>query len=88
LTSANFLKWYRKILKPGGRIHLKTDSPELYAFTLETLAEEPNCTLYYHNDDIYSQPSLHVPELALKTYYEKKHLEDKRTIKYIQFGLE
>ncbi|MCL4162187.1 UNVERIFIED_CONTAM: hypothetical protein GTU68_051039, partial [Idotea baltica] len=33
LTSASFLDRYRKILKKGGLLHLKTDDPTLYNFT-------------------------------------------------------
>ncbi len=86
LTAANFLAEYRKILKPGGIIHLKTDSPELYAFTLDTLAVEPGVRLLYHNDDIYAHP-LVLPELETITFYERIHLSERKTIKYVQFGL-
>jgi tRNA (guanine-N7-)-methyltransferase len=34
LSSAMFLERYRRFLKPGGRIHLKTDSRFLYEYTL------------------------------------------------------
>jgi len=86
LTAPNFLAEYRKILKPGGLIHLKTDSPELYEFTLETLAAEPGVRLLYHNDDIYAHP-LVLPELETITFYERIHLSERKTIKYVQFGL-
>ncbi len=35
LTHADFLKLYRKILKPGGEIHFKTDNAALFDFSLE-----------------------------------------------------
>ena len=87
LTSSFFLNKYRQIIKPEGLIHLKTDSPELYEFSLETLSETEGATILYQNDNIYAQ-ELFIPELEIKTYYEEKHLEDQRTIKYIQFKLE
>src|SRR5690606_20510990 len=37
LTHPRFLRLYQQILSPGGRIHLKTDSPELYLFTRKVL---------------------------------------------------
>ena len=37
LTSERFLNYYKKILIPGGIIHLKTDDPTLYQFTLDTI---------------------------------------------------
>ena len=33
LVHPRFLRLYKKILRPGGKIHLKTDSPGLYNFT-------------------------------------------------------
>lgn len=84
LTSQNFLSRFRKFLKPGGPIHLKTDADSLYAFTLETIAEDPNCVIEYQNDDIYSGP-LENPLLEIKTYYERMHLEASKTIKYVRF---
>lgn len=83
LTSPNFLKTYRQILQTDGVIHLKTDSPELYEYTLEVLEEPENGTLLYKNNNIY-KGELPIPELAFKTYYENMHLEVGKTIKYIR----
>lgn len=87
LTAPRFLKSYRQILKKDGHIHLKTDSPQLYEFTLEILAEEKGVDLLYENGDIYAAP-LPVPELELKTYYERMHLEEGRKIRYVRFRFE
>lgn len=86
LTSPRMLDHYRKILKPGGLVQLKTDSTELYEFTLETIAEDSECEMIYNNADIYAQ-DLDFPELEIKTFYEKMHLEDGRKIKYVQFKI-
>ena len=37
LTHGNFLRLYRKILKPGGQIHFKTDNEALFDFSLAEL---------------------------------------------------
>lgn len=87
LTSGNFLSQYRKLLKEGGFVHLKTDDPTLYEYTLEVLAGQEDFTLKYHNDDIYAGP-LPVPELEIKTFYEKQHLAAGKSIKYIRFQLQ
>jgi tRNA (guanine-N7-)-methyltransferase len=84
LTSARFIREYRKIVKQDGLIHLKTDEPNLYQFTLETLLDDSQCKIHYHNPDIYAS-TLIIPELEIKTYYEKMHLELGKSIKYIQF---
>lgn len=86
LTSARFINEYRKVLKSEGMIHLKTDEPNLYEFTLETILEDQKCTLVYHNPDIYAS-TLIIPELETKTFYEKMHLEAGKTIKYVQFTI-
>jgi tRNA (guanine-N7-)-methyltransferase len=83
LTSIPFLDRYHPIFKENGILHLKTDDPTLYEFSLETLDTHPAYHITYHSDDIYSGP-LYTSALNYKTYYEKMHLEDGRTIKYIQ----
>jgi len=84
LTSPRFLKEYKKILKKDGIFQLKTDSPELYEFTMEVLeAEKEWVDCLYNDDDIYSKP-LPIKELEIKTRYEYMHLEDKRLIKYVK----
>lgn len=85
LTSPKFLKIYRKILKPGSLIHLKTDSGLLYRFTLETIEEE-GCEIIKKVDDIYSEePDNEL--LTNQTFYEKKHLKEGKTIHYVCFCL-
>lgn len=86
LTSPPFLDRYRNFLKPGGIVHLKTDSAELYAYTIETLEADPRTKILYQNEDIYSKP-LDFPELEHKTYYEKKHLQIGKKITYIRFTI-
>lgn len=77
---------YKNILKQGAIIHLKTDDPTLYQFTLDTLSAYQGASVLYHNEDIYSSP-LPYPELEYKTYYERNHLADGRKIKYVRFTI-
>jgi len=86
LTSPPFLDRYRKILKPGGLVHLKTDEKRLSDFTLEVIEADPATNLLYYKEDIYSEP-LDFPELEIKTYYEKMHLVKGKTIKYLRFTI-
>ena len=86
LTSAYFLDLYRKILKKSGIVHLKTDSPPLFEYTMETLNADNRCKVLYVNDDIYAG-ELQYPELEIKTYYELQHLANRRNIKYIRFTI-
>lgn len=85
LTHPLFLRRYARILRPGGLIHLKTDSDELYAFTLEVLAMR-NQPVRQQIPDLYRLEN--IPDnLDIQTYYEKKHRSDNRTITYIAFSL-
>ena len=86
LTAPRFLDEYKKILKKDGIIHLKTDSPHLYEFTLEVLAEYKGVEIIHQDADIYSKP-LPIPELDIKTYYEELHISGDDTIKYVSFRL-
>ena len=85
LTAPRFLHIYQKVLKPGGIINLKTDSKELYDYTLETI-EQTGCNILTNYQDIYGK-GLATGPLAIKTYYEGKHLEEGRLIYYIAFTL-
>jgi tRNA (guanine-N7-)-methyltransferase len=86
LTSAWFLAVYRHFLKKGGIVHLKTDSPVLYDFTLEILAEDPQCTLLYASEDLYAAP-LAYDELDVQTYYEAKNISGSGVSKYLRFTI-
>lgn len=85
LTHPRFLYRYQKILKQGGIINLKTDSKELYDYTLEVI-EQTNCTIVENITDIYGKGKATGP-LAIQTFYEKMHLADNRTINYVSFRL-
>ncbi len=85
LTHPRFLSIYQKVLKPNSLIHLKTDSLELYEFTLETIAEQ-ECQIVENIADIYGK-SKAIGPLAIQTFYEKMHLAEGRTIYYLSFRL-
>lgn len=85
LTAIRFLNIYKNILKKDGLVHLKTDSEELYLYTMEVL-QEHKVNIIYNNADIYAG-ELYQPELAIKTYYEKMHLAANKKITYICFSL-
>lgn len=85
LTASAFLDRYKSILKPDGRLHLKTDSRPLYEFTIETLEHRSDIILHDNHEDIYSK-RLPQDDLNIKTYYEKKHLKAGLSIKYVQFS--
>lgn len=85
LTHHKFLALYQEILVPGGIIHLKTDSTELYDFTQEMIAWQ-QCSIVEKIDNIYAHGTPAFP-LNIQTFYEGMHLADQRTIHYISFTL-
>lgn len=86
LTSPWFLEVYRRFLKKGGIVHLKTDSPVLYDFTMEVLKEDERCELIFASEDIYDAP-LPYSELEIQTYYEAKNISGSGVSKYIRFTI-
>lgn len=84
LTHPVFLRYYQQILKPGGFIHLKTDSPVLFAFTKKVIdLYSLNCTEEY--DNVYDQTNSEV--LKIKTHYESLDIAGSNRIFYLRFSL-
>lgn len=86
LTGTRFLSLYKKMLKPGGLIHLKTDSPFLYAYT-SALIKLNRLNEFVNTDDLYGC-GMDDKILGIKTFYEKQWLSRGKKIKYIQFSTE
>ena len=86
LTSARFLKIYFGILKPGGIIHLKTDSVLMYEFT-NKIIKSNKLNLIYSTDNLYNTDQDN--ELTqIKTYYEQAYLSEGININYLKFSLD
>lgn len=83
LTSPRFQEQLRRLLKPGGKIHLKTDNRELYFYTLEVLAET-DCTITAATDDLYNS-SFFKLNYGIITYFEKRYLAKGQPIYFIQY---
>jgi tRNA (guanine-N7-)-methyltransferase len=86
LTAPMFLDRYKKFLKPGGIIHLKTDSQMLYNYTLEVI-EQNNYDLLDSTNDLYNAPANedHENARSIKTYYEQRFLKENLKICYLKF---
>jgi len=85
LTHPGFLRAYRKILKPTGVIHLKTDSPQLYEFT-KTVIDLYKLSIVKDVQDVYALEQI-PPELQIKTHYEKLDIAKSNRIHYLQFQI-
>lgn len=94
LTSPIFIDRYRKILKEGGIVQLKTDNFPLFEYTQEVIAELGLKTLC-ESTDVYADLAMgeneflcsRERELRIQTYYEGLWLEEGRKINYIAFTL-
>jgi tRNA (guanine-N7-)-methyltransferase len=85
LTHPRYLRLYNKILKRNGKIHLKTDSPDLYNFT-KTVIGLYNLALIFDADDVYKQKTVS-QQLNIKTHYESLDIAKSKRIFYLCFSL-
>lgn len=86
LTATNFLAMYHQILKPGGIINLKTDSPFLFEYT-SRLVKLNQLPILTQTDNLYANPAGVDRILNIRTHYEKQWLARGLTIKYLAFSL-
>lgn len=87
LTNLEFLDKYRKILAPGGQVHLKTDSEFLHGYTLGIL-HASGIPVAYSNHDIYHSSGAPEEVLEVQTFYEKQFLAQGKPITYLSFTLD
>jgi tRNA (guanine-N7-)-methyltransferase len=85
LTNMIFLERYRRILKPGGIVHLKTDNEPFYDYSREVVRENSFTELDATND-LYAEPEIRDEALTnIKTYYEKLFTAKGFKICYLKF---
>lgn len=85
LTHPKFLRLYQQFLRPGGYIHLKTDSPDLYDFT-KIVIKMYACGLHRDYKDLYKEQDIE-DELKIKTHYELLDIAESNRIHYLCFSL-
>ena len=86
LTHPKFLRLYQQFLKNDGIVHLKTDSPLLFNFTLKVI-ELYGLHLIYKTDNLYAEQKID-PRCLIKTYYEGLDIAQSNKIHYIQFNID
>ncbi|HOI29005.1 MAG TPA: tRNA (guanosine(46)-N7)-methyltransferase TrmB [Melioribacteraceae bacterium] len=84
LTHPRFLEIYKKILKSGGKVNLKTDDDTLYNYTLKVV-NESGLKLLKESSDLYAGGKL-TDEEKILTKYEVQHLADGKSIKLVRFA--
>ncbi|AMR26356.1 tRNA (guanine(46)-N(7))-methyltransferase [Hymenobacter psoromatis] len=88
LTSPRFLNMYQTLLAAGGVAQLKTDSADLFDYTLETLAARPGAHVEVLTRDLYAEtdPAFAAAQ-AIQTHFEGKYRAQGVPIKYVRFRL-
>ena len=86
MTNAEFLERYKKILKPNGFMHLKTDSEFMHGYTLGLLHGLGH-EVIYANHNIYKNEGAPAEVTGIQTFYESQYLEVNKPITYIKFRI-
>jgi tRNA (guanine-N7-)-methyltransferase len=84
LTSPRFLALYRRLLRPGGLVHVKTDNAALFSYTLTVLSNQAVNNLIA-TEDLYQSEWVAV-HYGIQTDYEQRFLEQGVQIKYLRFS--
>ncbi len=97
LSSPMFLERYRHFLRPGGIVHLKTDSRYLYEYT-QSVCKVNGLNIFAYGYNIYGDGIFALPGQAypvsveevtqVQTFYEKMFLEMGLPITYMAFTLD
>lgn len=87
MTNPEFLRRYRAVLQPGGRVHLKTDSEYMHGYTLGLL-QGLGIPVHYANHTIYTNSGAPAEATDIQTFYEKQYLEKGKAITYLAFSLD
>jgi tRNA (guanine-N7-)-methyltransferase len=85
LTHPKFLRLYQQFLQQGGKIHLKTDSPNLYQFTKKVI-KDYGLMLHEDADNVFAASNVK-QELLIKTHYESLDIAGSNRIHYLCFSL-
>ena len=82
LTNLKFLDLYHKIILNGGKLMLKTDDKDLFDYSIDQIKDSKFKQLNY-SDNLYSSQKFEYIK-AVKTKYEKKFLDQGKTIKFYE----
>jgi tRNA (guanine-N7-)-methyltransferase len=84
LTSQKYLEIYKKLIAPGGIIHLKTDNTQLFDYTVEQLESRMDISHLEYTSELYGSKYAEVHH-GIKTKYELLFAAKGETIKYLRF---
>ncbi|MGC3946940.1 MAG: tRNA (guanosine(46)-N7)-methyltransferase TrmB [Chryseolinea sp.] len=84
LTSPRYLDSYKRLVKPGSYIRLKTDNTALFEYTLESVQERNDIHDLRWTNDLY-EDALRPECFDIKTRYEEQFTALGEKIKYLRF---
>jgi tRNA (guanine-N7-)-methyltransferase len=84
LTSPRYIEMYKKLVKPGSYIRLKTDNTSLYEYSLEEIQRRNDITDLKFTADLYAS-ELRPECFDIKTKYEEEFAAKGEKIKYLRF---
>jgi tRNA (guanine-N7-)-methyltransferase len=84
LTSPRYMDSYKKLVKQGSYIRLKTDNSQLYSYTLEETQSRNDIADLQFTDDLYSS-ELRTECFDIRTRYEEMFAAKGEKIKYMRF---
>lgn len=85
MTNPDFLDKYKRILKPNGLVHLKTDSEYMHGYTLGLL-QGLGINVEYAHHDVYHTSNAPKEVTEIQTYYENQYLGVGKKITYLRFS--
>ena len=84
LTSPKYLEVYKKVIRKGGIVHLKTDDQDLHTYTIEQVTGQPDFQALAQTTDLYNSPWKN-DHFGIKTRYEGYFTQQEIPIKYLRF---
>jgi tRNA (guanine-N7-)-methyltransferase len=84
LTSPRFLDMYKRLLKPGGYLRLKTDNTDFFGFSLQEVQQRKDIDDLLFTDDLYHS-ALRPECFDIRTRYEEMFAAQGEKIKYLRF---
>mgnify|MGYP006271422165 CR=1 FL=1 len=85
MVNPAFLQKYQQVLKPGGRVHYKTDNRELFHYSLEVFVQQDKLRLHQLSFNLHEDERIH-PDAKILTHYERQFIEMGKDINYVCFS--
>lgn len=84
LTSPRYMDMYKRLLKKGAYVRLKTDNTLLFEYTLEMVKQRTDISDLAYTADVYTS-YLQNECFDIKTRYEQEFAQKGEKIKYLRF---